>query len=174
MALPDPLRRSFDRGLEAAFAADSLAQLSDAVDFEALAAGDPDAMDFERMGELVGQMSGRLVVKRTVGQFTPGQFAEQTVGYAIGGAIGREGGRLIVHVLEDQRGEPVEVEIEVEDEDENRELGDDEFGIDLDGGDGDGDSDDGGVDIDVEDEDDGSVDIDIDEDEDDDPFDDDR
>jgi hypothetical protein len=123
--VPDPLRRSLEQGLEAAFAVDSLSQLSDAVDLEGLAAGDPDAMDFERMGELVGQMTGRLVVKRTVGQFTPGQFAEQTVGYAIGGVIGREGGRLIVKVVEDQRGDPIEVDIEVEEETDLEEF--DEF-----------------------------------------------
>ncbi|WP_336362505.1 hypothetical protein [Halalkalicoccus salilacus] len=123
--IPDPLRRSLEQGLEAAFAADSLTQLADAVDFDGLAAGDPEAMNFEQMGELVGQMTGRLVVKRTIGQFTPGQIAEQTVGYAIGGAIGREGGRLILRVVEDQRGDPVEVDIEVHDEEEIDEL--DEF-----------------------------------------------
>lgn len=123
--IPDPLRRSLEQGLEAAFAADSLSQLADAVDFDGLAAGDPEAMDFERMGELVGQMTGRLVVKRTVGRFTPGQIAEQTVGYAIGGAIGREGGRLILRVVEDQRGDPVEVDIDVRDEEELDEF--DEF-----------------------------------------------
>lgn len=147
--VPDPLRRSLEQGLEAAFAVDSLSQLSDAVDLEGIAAGDPDAMDFERMGELVGQMTGRLVVKRTVGQFTPGQFAEQTVGYAIGGAIGREGGRLIVKVVEDQRGEPVEVEIEVEVEEEENldeldeftDLEDDEFGDDE--------NDEGGFEVDI-------------------------
>lgn len=131
MAIPDPLRRGLDQGIEAAFAVDSLSQIAEAVDFEGLAAGDPEAMDFERMGELVGQMTGRLVVKRTVGQFTPGQFAEQTVGYAIGGAIGREGGRLVLRVVEDQRGEPIEVDIEVKEEDELGEL-DGDFEVDID------------------------------------------
>lgn len=150
--IPDPLRRSLEQGLEAAFAVDSLSQLTDAVDFDGLAAGDPDAMDFERMGELVGQMTGRLVVKRTVGQFTPGQLAEQTVGYAIGGAIGREGGRLILRVVEDQRGDPIEVDIEVEEEtdveefdeftDLDEEDGDDEgFEVDIGGPEDDGDED---------------------------------
>jgi hypothetical protein len=145
--VPDPLRRSLEQGLEAAFAVDSLSQLSDAVDLEGLAAGDPDAMDFERMGELVGQMTGRLVVKRTVGQFTPGQFAEQTVGYAIGGVIGREGGRLIVKVVEDQRGDPIEVDIEVEEETDLEEF--DEF-TDLEETDeGDDEDVDGGFEVDV-------------------------
>lgn len=139
--LPDLLGQGFDRGLEAAFTADSLAQLADAVDFEALERGEVDAMDFERMGELVGQMTGRLVVKQTVGRYTPGQFAEQTVGYALGGAIGREGGRLVLQVVEDQRGDPVEVDIEVIDEeavdedDDIRDLGDEDDLDDL-GGDG--------------------------------------
>lgn len=139
--LPDLLGRGFDRGLEAAFTADSLAQLADAIDFEALERGEVDAMDFERMGELVGQMTGRLVVKQTVGRYTPGQFAEQTVGYALGGAIGREGGRLVLQVVEDQRGDPVEVDIEVIDEeavdedDDIRDLGDEDDIDDL-GGDG--------------------------------------
>lgn len=133
--LPNLLGRGFDRGLEAAFTADSLTQLADAVDFEALERGEVDAMDFERMGELVGQMTGRLVVKQTVGRYTPGQFAEQTVGYAVGGAIGREGGRLVLQMVEDQRGEAVEVDIEVldedrvEEDDDIRDLGD-ESGID--------------------------------------------
>lgn len=127
--LPDLLGRGFDRGLEAAFAADSLTQLADAVDLEALEQGDVDAMDFERMGELVGQMTGRLVVKQTVGRYTPGQVAEQTVGYAVGGAIGREGGRLVLQMVEDQRGDAVEVDIEVldeeavEEDDDIRDLG---------------------------------------------------
>lgn len=134
--LPDLLGRGFDRGLEAAFTADSITQLIEAIDLEALERGDPDAMDFERMGELVGQMTGRLVVKQTVGRYTPGQFAEQTVGYAVGGAIGREGGRLVLQVVEDQYGDPVEVDIdvidegEVEESDDIRDLGD---GEDVDG-----------------------------------------
>ncbi|WP_122090784.1 hypothetical protein [Halalkalicoccus subterraneus] len=128
--LPDLLGRGFDRGMEAAFTADSITQLAEAVDLEALEQGDPEAMDFERMGELVGQMTGRLVVKQTVGRYTPGQFAEQTVGYAVGGAIGREGGRLVLQVVENQRGDPVEVDIEVldegevEDDEDIRDLGD--------------------------------------------------
>lgn len=145
--LPDLLGRGFDRGLEAAFTADSLTQLADAIDLEALERGEPDAMDFERMGELVGQMTGRLVVKQTVGRYTPGQFAEQTVGYAVGGAIGREGGRLVLQVIEDQRGDAVEVEIEVldeetvEEDEEIRDLGEEGDVDDLDefddlGGDG--------------------------------------
>ncbi|KYH26983.1 hypothetical protein HAPAU_08710 [Halalkalicoccus paucihalophilus] len=154
--LPDLLGRGFDRGLEAAFTADSITQLVEAVDFEALERGDPGAMDFERMGELVGQMTGRLVVKQTVGRYTPGQFAEQTVGYAIGGAIGREGGRLVLQVVEDQYGDPVEVDIdvldegEVEESDDIRDLGD---GEDVDGLDDLGgglDGEDGGPDADEE------------------------
>lgn len=146
--IPDPLRRSLEQGLEAAFTADSLAQLADAVDFDGLAAGDPEAMDFERMGELVGQMTGRLVIKRTVGQFTPGQIAEQTVGYAIGGAIGREGGRLILRVVEDQRGDPVEVDIDVRDEEDLDEF--DEF-TDLEAETDDPLEGDEGVDVEIED-----------------------
>lgn len=107
---------TLERGLDAAFAFDSISQIPDAVDLDALAAGEADAMDYEQMGELVGQTTGRLVVKRTVGQFTPGGFAEQTVGYAVGGALGREGGRLVLRAVETNRGEPVEVEIEVEEE----------------------------------------------------------
>lgn len=152
--LPDLLGRGFDRGLEAAFTADSVTQLVEAVDFDALERGDPEAMDFERMGELVGQMTGRLVVKQTVGRYTPGQLAEQTVGYAVGGAIGREGGRLVLQIVEDQYGEPVEVDIdvldegEVEENDDIRDLGDgedgdglDDLGGGLDGEDGDPDAD---------------------------------
>lgn len=157
--LPDVLGKRLGQGMEAAFTADSLVQLTDAVDFEALERGEVDAMDFERMGELVGQMTGRLVVKQTVGRYTPGQFAEQTVGYAIGGVIGREGGRLVLQIVEDQRGDAVEVDIEVLDEEtvdedeEIRDLGDEGEVDDIDefddlGGDGlDGlDGDDGGVD----------------------------
>ncbi len=112
------LSDALNRGTEAVFAADTITQLADAVDFEALERGDPEAMDFEEMGELVGGLAGRLVVKQTVGRYTPGQFAEQTVGYALGGAIGREGGRLVLQLVEDHRGDPVEVEIEVLDESE--------------------------------------------------------
>ncbi|MEM4782346.1 MAG: hypothetical protein QXG03_12415 [Halalkalicoccus sp.] len=124
--LPELLGRGFEQGMEAAFAVDSLAQLAEAVDFEALERGDPAAMDFEQMGELVGQMTGRLVIKQTVGRYTPGQFAEQTVGYAIGGAIGREGGRLVLQAVESQRerGDPVQVEIEVVDEEQVEERED--------------------------------------------------
>lgn len=146
--IPDPIRRSLEQGLEAAFTADSLTQLADAVDFDALAAGDPEAMNFEQMGELVGQMTGRLVVKRTIGQFTPGQIAEQTVGYAIGGAIGREGGRLILRVVENQRGDPVEVDIAVHDEEEIDAF--DEF-TDLEAENGGSDGDERGVDVEIED-----------------------
>lgn len=145
--LPDALGNRLEQGMEAAFTADSLVQLTDAIDFEALERGEIDAMDFERMGELVGQMTGRLVVKQTVGRYTPGQFAEQTVGYAIGGVIGREGGRLVLQIVEDQRGDAVEVDIEVldeesiEDDEDIRDLGDESEVDDIDefddlGGDG--------------------------------------
>lgn len=107
---------SIERGLDAAFAFDSISQISEAVDIEALLAGEPDAMDYERVGELIGQTTGRLAVKRTVGQITPGGFAEQTVGYTIGGALGREGGRLVLQVIENERGETVDVEIDVEED----------------------------------------------------------
>ncbi len=107
---------SIERGLDAAFAFDSISQIPEAVDIEALLAGEPDAMDYERVGELIGQTTGRLAVKRTVGQITPGGFAEQTVGYTIGGALGREGGRLVLQVIENERGETVDVEIDVEED----------------------------------------------------------
>lgn len=107
---------SIERGLDAAFAFDSISQIPEAVDIEALLAGEPDAMDYERVGELIGQTTGRLAVKRTVGQITPGGFAEQTVGYTIGGALGREGGRLVLQVIENERGETVAVEIDVEED----------------------------------------------------------
>ena len=148
--LPKGLTQRLEQGMEAAFTADSLAQLSQAIDVDALATGDPEAMDFERMGELVGQMTGRLVIKQTVGRYTPGQFAEQTVGYAIGGAVGREGGKLLVQVVEDQRGDPVEVEIEVIDEaeiddaDDLRDLSDDDDQNEFDGFDEFNDDNDGG------------------------------
>jgi hypothetical protein len=148
--LPKGLTQRLEQGMEAAFTADSLAQLSQAIDVDALATGDPEAMDFERMGELVGQMTGRLVIKQTVGRYTPGQFAEQTVGYAIGGAVGREGGKLLVQVVEDQRGDPVEVEIEVIDEaeiddaDDLRDLSDDDDQNEFDGFDEFSDDNDGG------------------------------
>ncbi|ADJ13572.1 hypothetical protein HacjB3_00895 [Halalkalicoccus jeotgali B3] len=141
--------------MEAAFTADSITQLVEAVDLEALEQGDPEAMDFERMGELVGQMTGRLVVKQTVGRYTPGQFAEQTVGYAVGGAIGREGGRLVLQLVEDQRGDPVEVEIDVLDEEEVEESDDIH---DLDGEDVDGLGDLGGDGLEGLDEDDAGLD----------------
>ena len=89
--------RAFERGLEAVFAADTVKELLDSVDVRALLSGEDleDPIDYEGMGELVGQMAGRLVVKRTVGQFTPGQAVEQTVGYAIGGLVGRATVRTI-------------------------------------------------------------------------------
>lgn len=107
---------TLERGLDAAFAFDSISQIPDAVDIDALMAGEADAMDYERVGELVGQTTGRLAVKRTVGQITPGKFAEQTVGYAVGGALGREGGRLVLRAIEGPQGETVDIEIEVEEE----------------------------------------------------------
>lgn len=148
--LPKGLTQRLEQGMEAAFTADSLVSLGEAIDVDALATGDPEAMDFERMGELVGQMTGRLVIKQTVGRYTPGQFAEQTVGYAIGGAVGREGGKLLVQVVEDQRGDPVEVEIEVIDEaeiddaDDLRDLSDDDDQNEFDGFDEFNDDNDGG------------------------------
>lgn len=94
----DEALRYFERGLNAVFTADTVSQVLAAVDVEALLAGEDldDPMDYEQMGEVVGQLAGRLVVKRTIGRVTPGQFAEQTVGYAVGGAVGRKGVEVLI------------------------------------------------------------------------------
>lgn len=93
----DGLDRGIERGLEAYFATDTIAQLLDAVDFEALLTGETldGPVEYEKMGELLGQMVGRLAVRNSVGRFTPGQFVEQYVGYAVGGAVGRHAGKIL-------------------------------------------------------------------------------
>lgn len=131
----------FERGLEAYFAADTVAELLEAVDFEALLTGEDleDPVDFERMGELVGHIAGRLIVRRTIGRITPGQVAEQSVGYVVGGMVGRTTARMLIEarperivdeaigVLEGERPPPetrgtaieIEIEDETDDEDED-------------------------------------------------------
>jgi len=93
----DQLHRGIERGLEAYFATDTIAQLLDAVDFEALLTGEQldEPIEYEKMGELIGQMVGRLAVRNSVGRFTPGQFVEQFVGYTVGGAVGKHAGKVL-------------------------------------------------------------------------------
>lgn len=136
----DEAMSRFERGLEAYFAADTVAELLEAVDFEALLTGEEleDPIDFEHMGELVGHIAGRLVVRRTIGRITPGQVAEQSVGYVVGGMVGRATARMLLEarperivdeaqrVLEGEpappertRGTPIDIEVEDESDDES-------------------------------------------------------
>ena len=94
--VPDVLIRSFERGLEAYLAADTIADVMEAVDLRALLAGEnlDDPMEYERMGKVVGALVGRLVVRGTIGRYVPGRIAEQTVGYTVGGLVGQQVARL--------------------------------------------------------------------------------
>jgi hypothetical protein len=93
----NPVQRGLEKGLEAYFATDAITELLDAVDVEALLSGEglEEPMEYEKMGELVGQMTGRLIVRNSVGRYTPGQAVEQFVGYAVGGVVGKQVGKQL-------------------------------------------------------------------------------
>ena len=91
------VQSGLEKGLEAYFATDTITQVLDAVDVDALLSGEglEEPMEYEKMGELVGQMTGRLVVRNSVGRYTPGQTVEQFVGYAVGGVVGKRVGQQL-------------------------------------------------------------------------------
>lgn len=91
------VQSGLEKGLEAYFATDTIKQVLDAVDVDALLSGEglEEPMEYEKMGELVGQMTGRLIVRNSVGRYTPGQTVEQFVGYAIGGVVGKRVGQQL-------------------------------------------------------------------------------
>jgi|GEM_PF-5550236 len=91
------VQSGLEKGLEAYFATDTITQVLDAVDVDALLSGEglEEPMEYEKMGELVGQMTGRLIVRNSVGRYTPGQTVEQFVGYAVGGVVGKRVGQQL-------------------------------------------------------------------------------
>jgi hypothetical protein len=94
---PRNVENAIEQGMEAYFTAEGALSLLQTVDWEAVLLGvESDApIDFERVGEITGQFVGRLVVRRTIGQVTPGGMAEQTLGYTVGGLIGKTAVRVV-------------------------------------------------------------------------------
>lgn len=78
------------QGLEAYFAADAVEELLEAVDVDALVEGEnlEEVMAYDRMGEIVGQLAGRLLVRRVTQGSQAGQAVEEFVGYEVGGRLG--------------------------------------------------------------------------------------
>ncbi|SNZ15104.1 hypothetical protein SAMN06269185_2379 [Natronoarchaeum philippinense] len=100
---PDPpdltnhVQRGLETGLEAYFATDTIKDVLEAVDVEALLSGEglEEPPEYEKLGEIVGRSAGRLAVQNSVGKYTPGQTVEQFVGYAVGGVVGKRVGQQL-------------------------------------------------------------------------------
>ena len=94
---PRNVENAIEQGMEAYFTAEGALSLLQAIDWEAVLFGieSDRPVDYERVGEITGQFVGRLVVRRTIGQVTPGGMAEQTLGYTVGGLIGKSAVRAV-------------------------------------------------------------------------------
>ncbi|WP_331235341.1 hypothetical protein [Natronorarus salvus] len=94
---PRNVENAIEQGMEAYFTTEGALSLLQAIDWEAVLFGieSDTPVDYERVGEVTGQFVGRLVVRRTIGQVTPGGMAEQTLGYTVGGLIGKTAVRAV-------------------------------------------------------------------------------
>jgi hypothetical protein len=97
--VPDEGIGHIERGLEAYFAGDTARRLLEAIDWEALIEGTPveEPIDYEQVGEVLGRLVARTIIKDLSPSGVLGQFIETTVGQEIGGRLG---GAVVEAVLE--------------------------------------------------------------------------
>lgn len=87
-----------ERGLDAYFTADTARYLLEAIDREELIEGTTveETVDYEKVGELLGRLMARSIVKELSRRSLLGQFIETTIGQEIGGQLGEAAVREFV------------------------------------------------------------------------------
>jgi hypothetical protein len=88
--VPDEAIEQIEHGLDAYFAGDTARRLLEAIDREALIeeATVEEPVDYEQVGEVLGRLIARAVIKDLSGRGLLGQTIETTIGQELGGSVG--------------------------------------------------------------------------------------
>ena len=95
---PDDPIDALERGLSAYLAVDTVRDLLDAVDVEALLSDAPieEAVDYESGVRIVGRLVGRVAVRDVLGRSPAGPLVEQIGGQAAGAKVGEAAADLLI------------------------------------------------------------------------------
>ena len=97
----DTPEEAIERGLEAYFAGDALTDLLDGIDVEGLAEGAAldDAVEYERLGRVLGALIGRAAARGIANSGLLGRIVKESVGSELGGRAGEAAAvALVEHV----------------------------------------------------------------------------
>lgn len=86
----DTPEAAIERGLEAYFAGETVTDLLDGIDIDALVEGAPldDAVEYEQLGKALGALIGRTAIKRVSNNGLLGRFLKESLGSEVGGRVG--------------------------------------------------------------------------------------
>ena len=86
----DTAERAIERGLDAYFAGDTVADLLESIDIDALVEGAPldDAVEYERLGKALGAILGRAAARGVSNTSLFGRIVRESVGSEVGGRVG--------------------------------------------------------------------------------------
>ena len=86
----DTPEEAIERGMAAYFAGDTIKELLEGVDVEALADGAAldDAVEYERLGRVLGALVGRTAAKGASSSGVLGRVVKESAGSEVGGRVG--------------------------------------------------------------------------------------
>lgn len=94
----DTPEEAIERGLEAYFAGDTITDLLDGIDIDALRDGAAldDAVEYEQLGKALGAVIGRAAAKGASNSGLLGRVVEESVGTEMGGRAGEAVAAVLV------------------------------------------------------------------------------
>jgi hypothetical protein len=98
----DTPEEAIERGMEAYFAGDTIKELLEGIDIEALADGAAldDAVEYERLGRVLGAFAGRAAAKGASSSGLLGRFAKESAGSEVGGRVGEAAAVALVENID--------------------------------------------------------------------------
>lgn len=89
---------AIERGLEAYFAGDTITDLLEGIDVDALAEGEAldDAVEYEQLGKALGALIGRTAAKGVSNSGLLGRFVKESLGSEVGGRVGEVAAAALV------------------------------------------------------------------------------
>jgi hypothetical protein len=94
----DTPEEALERGMEAYFAGDTITDLLEGIDIEALADGAAldDAVEYEQLGRVLGALIGRAAAKGASSSGLLGRFVKESAGSEVGGRVGAAAAAALV------------------------------------------------------------------------------
>jgi hypothetical protein len=98
----DTPEEAIERGMEAYFAGDSIKELLEGVDVEALADGAAfdEAVEYERLGKVLGALLGRAAAKGASSSGLLGRVVKESAGSEVGGRVGEAAAVALVENID--------------------------------------------------------------------------